>query len=168
MSATYSMDWNSRVFTGRKWESPERLLTYVAECLSSIYRFTGKSSVSVAEHSIYVALRSAASTVEAVRYALLHDATEAFMSDVPRPMKELLPEFSALEDIVLDEIYAALGHPLPSHVVKSVVKIADDSACLRELAELRGGYQPMSKGSTLAAEEWVGAYYDNEHRTEEA
>ena len=45
--------------------------------------------------------------------ALLHDATECYMSDVPRPMKQLMPIYRQTEARLLDVIYEKfLGQPL--------------------------------------------------------
>ena len=36
---------------------------------------------------------------------LLHDASECYMSDIPRPFKRELPEYQEREDALLDMIY---------------------------------------------------------------
>lgn len=164
MSATFALDWDDHSFHGRMWRDPTRLLSYISECLSGIRRFTGKSHITVAEHSCIVADTVAAAGCgrETIRYALLHDATEAFMGDVPRPLKRLMPSYSALEEQVLEEIYTALGCGLPSDDIRHAVKAADDTACHDELKRI---YQTKTFAlpPMTARKQWWRAYNDNEH-----
>jgi hypothetical protein len=62
---------------------------------------------SVAYHSLLVAERT-----ETKRYrllALLHDATEAYLKDIPKPLKNLLPEYQKIEKNFSDIIHAKFG-----------------------------------------------------------
>lgn len=66
----------------------------IAHALSRICRFTGHvhDFYSVASHSLLVA---ALVPLEAKLYALLHDATEAYVGDVSSPLKKLLGDVYA-------------------------------------------------------------------------
>ncbi|WP_313104939.1 phosphohydrolase [Stutzerimonas nitrititolerans] len=69
----------------------------IAHALANICRFNGHTSrhYSVAQHSLLVA-----SIVPAEHQlaALLHDTTEAYVGDMVRPLKALLPDYSSIEN----------------------------------------------------------------------
>jgi Predicted hydrolases of HD superfamily len=69
----------------------------IAHSLSLQCRFNGhcKEFYSVAQHSVLMSLRY--SEPELQLYALLHDASEAYLSDLPRPLK-YRPEFKFYRD----------------------------------------------------------------------
>jgi uncharacterized protein len=68
----------------------------IAHSLANICRFNGHTSnhYSVAQHSLMV---SAIVPPEDALAGLLHDATEAYVGDMVRPLKDLLPAFSEIE-----------------------------------------------------------------------
>lgn len=75
----------------------------IAHGLAYQCRFNGQTTrfYSVAQHSLMVA------TLVPPRLrlpALLHDAAEAYLGDMVKPLKRLFPEFSRLESGVLDLI----------------------------------------------------------------
>jgi 5'-deoxynucleotidase YfbR-like HD superfamily hydrolase len=79
----------------------------IAHGLAHVCRYAGqcRGFFSVAEHSIMVS-----DTVAEFAYeALLHDAAEAFIGDVTRPLKQLLPEFKRIEANVEDAIIKRFG-----------------------------------------------------------
>lgn len=65
-------------------------------------------------------------------HALLHDAAEAYVGDVVRPVKRELPRFDQIEDLVLATIYAALGLPSPTDAERAAVAHADLRITLNE------------------------------------
>jgi uncharacterized protein len=74
----------------------------IAHALSNLCRFTGhvRKFYSVAEHSVHVAdvvYKDTSQNPRAGLKALLHDASEAYLIDVPKPLKEL-PEFEFYRD----------------------------------------------------------------------
>lgn len=89
----------------------------VAQGLSLACRFAGqcKQHYSVAQHSVHLSDLLPAQ----YRYAgLMHDAAEAFIGDVSRPLKDLLPEYRAIEERVEKAVFAHFGvvHPIPDIV----------------------------------------------------
>lgn len=78
--------------------TPDMLdITDIAHALSMVCRFNGHTRVrySVAEHSVRVARLVPREDRLA---ALLHDASEAYLCDVPSPIKPLLPGYAEIED----------------------------------------------------------------------
>lgn len=107
-------------------------ITDIAHALSNTCRFNGHSSefYSVAEHSINVAL----ATPRHMLPALLHDATEAYMPDVSKPLKGYWNTFFDLEgfeDRMMKHIYQQLGIPIDDEIWKKI-KISDYAMLRRE------------------------------------
>lgn len=107
-------------------------ITDIAWALSRMPRFSGHSipyiPYSVAQHSIQVAkdLSSLGPLVQL--YGLLHDAAEAYINDLPSPVKHI-PEIHAvikkIETRLMQVIYEALGIPAPSPEQEAQVKHSD-------------------------------------------
>lgn len=95
----------------------EQLALYdIAHALSMQCRWNGHTRVfySVAQHCVLMSELCHAHPAE----ALMHDASEAYISDVPKPVKRQLPEFEAHEDRLLRKIFECWGlaYPLPKDV----------------------------------------------------
>jgi len=112
----------------------------IAHALSFLCRGNGHVSKfwSVAEHCIFCAREAAAREWPArlVLACLLHDASECYLSDVPRPFKKELPGYRVHEGRLLTLIYERyLGTALTEEEERLVKKI-DDGALFYDLKEL--------------------------------
>lgn len=102
----------------------------IAHALSNICRYAGHAQCfySVAEHSIMV---SRLVDPELAMWGLLHDAPEAYIGDIPAPIKKWLPEFQALDDSAMELI--AKKFELDGVTIPSKVKEADRFALVHEM-----------------------------------
>ena len=112
----------------------------IAHALSLLCRANGhfKHFYSVGLHSLNCAYEAQARgySQNVILGCLLHDASEAYMSDVPRPFKKSLPEYVQAEEELLDKIYEHfLGSKLDEEEEK-IVKTVDDALLYYDLKEL--------------------------------
>lgn len=88
----------------------------IAHALSNICRFSGhtKEFYSVAQHCILVSELCGEYKLE----GLMHDASEAYLSDVPRPVKKMLPDYEVCEKVLQKAIFKKfkLHYPYPISV----------------------------------------------------
>ena len=95
----------------------------IAHALSMLCRFGGHCHTfySVAEHSVHV---SRLVPREHALVGLLHDATEAYVCDVPRPLKLSLPEYKNAEHL---NWLAIAAHFSLASSMPAVIKHADNA-----------------------------------------
>jgi hypothetical protein len=131
-----SMSW-IQTFTGKQfWPLTPRVedvdVRDIAHSLSLQCRFNGHCRLfySVAEHSVRV---SRAVSTGMAPWGLLHDAAEAYLTDLPRPVKARLTEFQGLEERLLEVIARAFGLPWP---MPAAVQEADDVLLATEARDL--------------------------------
>ena len=132
-------------YTGKHFDpvTPDKNLIDIrdiAHALSLICRGNGhvKTFFSVGQHCINAAkeaiLRGYSDRV--ILACLIHDAGEAYLSDVPRPVKPSMPEYNQLEDRLLNMIYEKfLGSPLTEEEQR-LVKSVDNDLLYYDLKEL--------------------------------
>jgi 5'-deoxynucleotidase YfbR-like HD superfamily hydrolase len=135
------MTIETQTYTGRtinlfKITADDIDLDEIAHALSNICRFGGQVQqfFSVAQHSVLV---SEMVSDENKKWALLHDASEAYIQDIIRPLKHsgLFNEYLILEDIVMNVICDKfeLNHEQPNEVT-----LADKEMLEIEKQNLRG------------------------------
>lgn len=109
----------------------------IAHHLAAICRFTGATSrpYSVAQHSVLVswAVSKAGGTEEAQLAALLHDAAEAYMLDIPSPLKSSYGDYKTKEKVLLKVIFERFGLDWPMPIS---VKVADELLVLAERRDM--------------------------------
>lgn len=105
-------DW-MQTFTGRRFwpldPRPEDVcIEDIAHSLALQCRYGGHCVrfYSVAEHSVLLAHKA---RPEHALWLLLHDASEAYVSDMVRPLKRFMPQFREAEDRVAWAIYRRFG-----------------------------------------------------------
>jgi len=153
----------------------------IAHGLSNMCRYSGqcKTFYSVAEHSLRVAeeMRQSSKSPKAQMIGLLHDASEAFIADIPTPAKRLLPQYQALEERVMDTIMTKLGFP-DHRDYELIWKPFDSALLMTEMNSLfdrpaRDGwttwnpnhsYYPLKAMTQLEAKEkFLERYYKLQH-----
>ncbi|MEL7586629.1 MAG: hypothetical protein AAGU19_07930 [Prolixibacteraceae bacterium] len=93
----------------------------IAHSLSMQCRFGGHLPIffSVAQHSINCA--ALVGDERQMLAALLHDASEAYLLDIPRPIKSRMPEYKAIEYKLMLAIADKFGFEWPmSDIVKKI------------------------------------------------
>lgn len=118
----------------------------IAHALSMMCRFTGHTHrfYSVAEHCVrvsYHASRDVVDDAEALlvaRWGLLHDATEAYLVDLARPVKRTdeMKSYREAEQRLMEAICQRFGLP-PAE--PPAVKVADMRLCYTEARDLFPG-----------------------------
>lgn len=110
----------------------------IAHALSLLCRYGGhvRAFYSVAEHCV---LMSEAVAPENALWALLHDAAEAYVNDLIRPLKHSLPAYCAAENrieaVICDRF--GIGHQCPAEVK------AADNRILRDERDALMGPPPL-------------------------
>lgn len=129
-------DW-MQTYTGRAFypldPRPEDIdIRDIAHSLSLTCRYAGHVNrfYSVAEHCVLMSM----AVHESVAFdALMHDAAEAYVGDMVRPLKQNLPEYKHAEELVMLAIRSKFGmQPFTPHDVKE----ADTRILLDERAAL--------------------------------
>lgn len=113
----------------------------IATGLSGTCRFGAQTSVfySVAQHAVLVSeIVVLSGRADLAREALNHDSHEAYMCDLPSPLKTRLPEFDEIAEKVDEEIAASLGHRffLRESDEWAVIRRADEVARCVEAARV--------------------------------
>lgn len=118
-------------------------LTDIAHALSFLCRGSGQTRVffPVARHCVFCAREALAEGLprEVALLCLLHDASEAYMADLPRPIKEeLVPDYIRYEQTLLACIYRKFLGREPTGEELARVKEIDDRLLPYDMKYLLG------------------------------
>lgn len=133
------------VYSGGKFypldpKPAEILIEDIAHALSHQNRFNGhlKWPYTVAQHSVLVSKyveQRITTDRNTLLFALLHDAAEAYIGDVIRPVKYNLPLFKEIEDKIMDAVARKFGFTMGKKAT-AIVKTADNLMCAAEKRDL--------------------------------
>lgn len=139
---------------------PEQIfIEDIVHALSNQCRFGGHTSVfySVAEHCIRCKLMaheqanmppklSKQQKADSMMSALLHDASEAYLVDIPTPVKILLPDYYKIEHKLMQAIAEKFGFTFP---LTTQVQHIDEIMLQREWENvvLRKGWPVLSRNA---------------------
>lgn len=146
----------------------------IAHGLSNICRFSGHTHTfySVAQHSVLCSIELQERAKPPVIYpralpmaGLMHDAAEAFIGDIPTPLKQLLPDYKVIEQRIEQAIFPIFGipYPLPPEVKEvDLILLAteqrdlmpehdDEWAAIKNIAPLRARIMPWTPEQSFHA-----------------
>lgn len=133
-------DW-IETFTGQQFYILDARLGEIdprdpLHALCMLCRFGGhtKHFYSVAQHSLIVwqYLRDNGYGLYIQLLGLIHDFTEGYMVDLPRPIKGIFPEYGEAEDNLFNTILAALKIKEPTKHEWDIIKNADNTVLFHE------------------------------------
>lgn len=113
----------------------------IAASLAHTCRFGGhcRDFYTVAHHSLHVSSELSEKTARLRVLGLLHDAGEAYLGDIPRPLKAEHDVFDRLESDILDAVWASFDIDPPSEDEWAQVMAADDRLLAYEANHLLEG-----------------------------
>lgn len=147
-------------------------LNDIAMGLGRAMRWGNQSDMSVAQHSVNVALvvEALGGDKRAQRTGLFHDASEFLIADIPRPMKQLLPEYYSVENNIMLAIATKFDFDWPC---PKIIKQADEMMLVTEARALMHkniipalvpeyGFPPNLDDFTVPKGRWVDTPLDRD------
>ncbi len=123
--------YSGRIFDPTAAALSDLCIEDIAHALSLLCRANGHIHFfySVAQHSLACAREAAARgwSRRVQLLCLLHDASEAYLGDLTRPLKRHLPAFYEIEERLQAQILAALGVAAPTEAERALVSQIDDA-----------------------------------------
>ncbi|PKA40469.1 hypothetical protein CWR43_28260 [Rhizobium sullae] len=142
---------------GKFWpidpRSEEVFIEDIAHSLSLQCRYAGHCHrfYSVAEHSVLMARHLRWEGMDVALWALLHDASEAYLVDVPRPLKRHLPGYKEAEAKVMAAVCErfSLEKEMPAVVHDADTRIIGDELVNMAPMDWHDRYAGQELGVTL-------------------
>jgi hypothetical protein len=141
----------------------------IAFALSGMYRYNAHSRISVLRHSIglYNLAKAKGYSLQTRLYALLHDAPEAYVMDVPVPMKRFIkPDWQHVHDLTWSLIaqkadcYPSLKEQEQVHALdKFVIEYEMDKAGENVSGVARLRYPGQTSYTSSIRADIAAAYY---------
>lgn len=154
-------DWFTLISGKQFWPLDPRQeeieITDIAHALSHICRWGGhcRRFYSVAQHSILVSRLG--KTLEEKRWGLLHDAAEAYLGDMIRPLKRMMREYHHAESFLIYTIAQRfnLDWPCPPEVQKAdEILQATEAAVLMNTTEQSQPVVQAKADRSIAIDHW--------------
>ena len=136
----YTITNSGKLLNVFKLQEGDLLIEDVAHALSQVCRWNGhcKYHYSVAQHSIMVKeqIEKLGGSKAEQLFGLLHDASEAYICDIPKPIKAHLPDYITIEDKLQSEAYNQLIGRTPSEKERTILDAVDLDVLYKESIEL--------------------------------
>lgn len=140
MNKDFIITYSKQKFSPLNARNEDIEIIDIAHALSLMCRANGhiKHFFSVAQHCLNCAreARERGYSRDVQLACLLHDASEAYLSDITRPIKRSLPQYSEIEAVLQGRIYERFGLTGLQEDDFAAVKEIDDAMLYYELLEL--------------------------------
>lgn len=149
-----------RTYSGRDFDvfnpNPDLIhIEDIAHALSYMPRFCGHTNefCSVARHSMLIleAVKKSGGSRRMQLAALLHDASEAYLMDIPSPIKQHLPEYKTIENRLMTVIAEKYGFDYPLH---PLIHQFDKASCELEFFRYMNGKRTSGSPVNHFEDQW--------------
>lgn len=144
--ADYITTYSKIHFTPLQPQLEQIVIEDIAHPLSLMTRANGHfpQFYSVGQHSIQCAKEAIARGYEEelVLACLLHDASEAYLSDITRPVKKNMPVYREIEAVLQNAIFQKFLGKLPDEAQMICIKDVDDTCLYQEFLHFAGEKLP--------------------------
>jgi 5'-deoxynucleotidase YfbR-like HD superfamily hydrolase len=142
MDKDFIITFSKQKFSPLRAKAEDIDIIDIAHALSLMCRANGhiRHFYSVAQHCLNCAREAKARGLsDGIQFAcLLHDASEAYISDITRPVKRSLPQYTEIEDVLQNQIFDRFNLVHLKEEEFEVVKEIDDCLLYYELLDLMG------------------------------
>lgn len=148
----YVATWSGKQYHFLKPSPDEICLEDICKALSQINRYGGHTNFpySVGQHSLLIMEKLGQDGYSKIvqLYGLMHDFSEAYLTDIPTPIKHQLPDYQIMEELCMEAIYKHFGILPPNDLVQQIVKFYDTAILESEVKALcpRAPWTPPALG----------------------